>query len=192
MTKSALRESVLHRRDAMQYTARITANRVIIREITALTAYRQSSVVLAYAGFGSELQTDSFLRHVLDDGKTLVLPKVDRLKKTLDLYEVEDPDRDLEPGTWGISEPKAEECRVAEIDAVEFVLVPGVAFDANGGRLGYGAGFYDKLLAGSKVRPHLVAGAFDTQIVETVPVDHHDVPVDLVITESRFYETKKL
>lgn len=185
VTKSALRELVLGRRDAMRDTARSTASRVIVREVIALAAYRESSVVLGYAGFGSELQTDSFLRHVLEDGKMLVLPKVDRVKKTLDLYEVEDPDLDLEPGTWGIPEPKAGECRAAEIKAVEFVLVPGVAFDARGGRLGYGAGFYDKLLTGSEVRPHLVAGAFDTQIVETVPRDHHDVPMDLVITESR-------
>lgn len=185
--KKELRKIVLGRLDDMDDTVRTTASRTIIQEVTALTAYRESSVVLAYASFGSELQTDDFIRSVLEQGKTLVLPKINRAKKFLDLYEVDDPERDLEAGVWGIPEPRAGRCRAVGLDAVEFVLVPGIAFDSCGGRLGHGAGFYDKLLGSSDRHPYLVAGAFQNQMVEKVPVDQHDVLMDLVISESGLY-----
>ena len=71
---------------------------------------------------------------------------------------------------------------------IDFVLVPGLAFDRRGGRLGYGGGFYDKLLAdGLSQGAWLVAGAFECQMVEKVPVDEHDMPMDVVVTEDRHY-----
>ena len=172
----------------MDANRRSALSQVIVQEIIGLDAYDQSSTIMAYASFGSELQTDGFLRHVLAGGKTLVLPRVNRVKRRLDLYVVKDLDLDLEPGTWGIREPKPNRCAPVGSDVIAFVLVPGVAFDVRGRRLGYGGGFYDKLLAGPwSTRPSLVAGAFEAQIVEEIPLDTHDVVVDIVITESMHY-----
>jgi len=162
-------------------------SRDIVGKISGLTSYRGARTVLAYVGFGSELQTGDFLRWTLDQGKTLLLPRVNRETKSLDIYEVKDLERDLESGTWGIREPNPDLCSPADIHAVDFVLVPGVAFDSRGGRLGYGAGFYDKLLANRPSHAWLVAGAFEIQIVEHVPMHEHDVPVDLVVTEQGHY-----
>lgn len=186
--KAYLRKTVLARRDAMDAGTRAALSRTIVREISGLAAYREARTVLAYAGFGSELETDAFLRHTLNEGKTLLLPRVNREKRLLDVYEVRDPAQDLEAGTWGIREPGPDRCTPADPHLVDFVLVPGLAFDANGGRLGYGAGFYDGLLSRS-VPPSawLVAGAFEAQIVEEVPMEVHDVPVDVVATESGRY-----
>jgi 5-formyltetrahydrofolate cyclo-ligase len=105
---------------------------------------------------------------------------------------VKDPDLDVELGTWQIREPKPDRCAPVGSDVIDFVLVPGVAFDVRGGRLGYGGGFYDKLydklLAGPwSTRPWLVAGAFEVQIVEEMPLDTHDVVMDVIITESMHY-----
>ena len=186
--KARLREMVLARRDAMGAATRAVLSQAILEEIAGLPAYRDARAVLAYAGFGSELRTGGFLRRVLDEGKTLLLPRVNREKKLLEVYEVGDPARDLEAGTWGIREPRPDRCAPADPRTIDFVLVPGVAFDAHGGRLGYGAGFYDGLLSGD-VSPHawLVAGAFGVQLVEEVPLDEHDVPVDVVVTEKGSY-----
>ena len=186
--KAHLRKTVLARRDAMDAGSRAASSRAIVQKIVGLAAYREARTVMAYAGFGSELQTDAFLRHTLNEGKRLLLPRVNRQKKRLDVYEVRDPARDLEAGTWGIREPRPDHCDPADLRAAGFVLVPGVAFDRQGGRLGHGAGFYDRLLSGS-VSPQacLVAGAFETQTVEEVPMDEHDVPVDLVVTEKGSY-----
>ena len=182
--KARLRQTVLARRDAMNAATRAALSQDILREIADLPAYRDARTVLAYAGFGSELQTGGFLRRVLEEGKTLLLPRVNREEKLLEVYEVRDPERDLQAGTWGISEPAPERCAVADPLDTDFVLVPGVAFDARGGRLGYGAGFYDRLISTAlPPRAWLVAGAFESQMVEQVPMDASDVPVDAVVTE---------
>jgi 5,10-methenyltetrahydrofolate synthetase len=187
--KSSLRRAVLKRRDAMDAGTRAILSRAIVDSIVGLDGYHQSGVVLAYSSFGSELQTAGFLRHVLDDGKTLVLPRVNRERRLLDLHEVRDPARDLEAGTWGIREPRPDRCPRVEPEAIDFVVVPGVGFDPRGGRLGYGGGYYDRLLAGySNARPLLVAGAFEIQMVEEVPVEEHDTLMNLIVTERKHYD----
>lgn len=143
---------------------------------------------MAYAGFGSELQTGEFLRSVLEQGKTLVLPRVNRHERRLDLYEIQDLECDLKPGTWGILEPDLRACPEVAPDAIDFVLVPGIAFDPEGGRLGYGGGYYDKLLGeGFPTLPPLVAGAFEVQMVEAIPLQEHDVRVGRIVTEEGHY-----
>ena len=164
----------------------------ILEKLMRLDRYQRSGVVLAYVGFGNELQTDAFVRRVLDDGKVLLLPRVNPEEKLLNLYEVKDPAKDLKAGTWGILEPSPDLCPRAEPDNIDFALVPGVAFDARGARLGYGGGFYDKLLGGYTAgytgqRPSLVAAAFELQVVYEVPLEAHDVRMDLIVTEGGKY-----
>jgi 5-formyltetrahydrofolate cyclo-ligase len=187
-TKPSLRRKILGRRDAMDPCIRTDLSRAIVRDIVETSVYRRSDTVMAYASFGSELQTDEFMRHVLHQGKILLLPRVNLQKGSLDVYRVRDPVRDLRVGTWGIREPRPDRCVRVDPHAIDFVLVPGLAFDARGGRLGYGGGFYDKLLAhGLSPCAWLVAGAFKSQMVEKVPVDGHDVPMDVVVTENGHY-----
>ena len=184
--KATLRETVLRRRDALPPEERAALSARIISSVLRLGAYRRSDAVLAYASFGSELRTDDLLRRTLADGKTLVLPRVE--DGGLKLYEVRDVDRDLVPGTWGIREPVTENCPVADPGGLDFALIPGVAFDRRGRRLGYGGGFYDRLISSYlQEGTPLVAGAFEVQMVEEVPVGPGDVPVDAVVTEGRVY-----
>ena len=183
--KAALREVVLRRREALPEEQRASLSSRIVARVLDLRSYRLSNVVLAYASFGTELRTDGFLRRVLGDGKTLLLPRVER--EGLTLYEVRDLARDLSPGTWGIREPRPEYCPVSDPGIVDFALIPGVAFDRKGGRLGYGGGFYDRLLASLPDGPPLVSGAFEVQVVDEVPVGPHDAPVHAVVTEEGIY-----
>ena len=181
-----MRQSVLRRREALPERERAAFGRIILSNVFDLPAYERSGVILAYASFGTELETDEFLRRVLDDGKTLVLPRVER--GGLGLYEVHDIAGDLAPGPWGIREPVPKRCPFVDPGSVDFALIPGVAFDRTGRRLGYGGGFYDRLLAGGLPRrAPLVSGAFEVQVVEKVPTDPRDVPVDLLITEKGTY-----
>ena len=183
--KAALRDVVLRRREALPEEQRASLSSRIVARVLDLRPYRLSNVVLAYASFGTELRTDGFLRRVLGDGKTLLLPRVER--EGLTLYEVRDLARDLSPGTWGIREPIPERCPVSDPGIVDFALIPGVAFDRKGGRLGYGGGFYDRLLASLPDGPPLVSGAFEVQVVDEVPVGPHDAPVHAVVTEEGIY-----
>jgi 5-formyltetrahydrofolate cyclo-ligase len=180
--KPSLRKRILGRRDAMDSRTRTALSRAIVWDIVETSVYRRSNMI------SSELQTDEFLRHVLDQGKILLLPRVNRQRELSEVYWVQDPVQDLQVGTWGIREPRPDRCARVEPAVIDFVLVPGLAFDRRGGRLGYGGGFYDKLLAES-LSPcaWLVAGAFESQMVEKVPVDEHDMPMDVVVTENGHY-----
>jgi 5-formyltetrahydrofolate cyclo-ligase len=102
----------------------------------------------------------------------------------LELYAIADPDLDVILSAQGIPEPAAH-CPSVSRAAIEFIVVPGIAFDPDGHRLGYGGGYYDRLLP--LLSPHAprVAGAFDLQVVPNVPVGPNDIAIDAVVTESR-------
>lgn len=184
--KKRLREAVLARRDALPLAARKEAAAAVTKTLTSLAAYRAAPVVLTFMSFGSEIDTWDFFATVLADGKIAVLPRVDRRTRELSLHRVGHLDQ-LQAGQWGIREPRAELPQVA-LAEIALVIVPGVAFDRAGRRLGYGGGYYDRLLSSPKVpqTPGLarLSIAFSMQIVEQVPVAAHDQPVPLIITET--------
>jgi 5-formyltetrahydrofolate cyclo-ligase len=189
MTKPGIRKRIIALREQLSPDMRVACSAEIGARICKLEVYRQADAVLGYMNFGAEFASELWVRQVLADGKRLVLPRVNRHTNRLDLYWVDDLENQLEPGLWGIREPVVERCeRLATLNEVEFALLPGVAFTREGVRLGYGGGFYDKLLArqgsGSDAhRPALAAAAFALQIVEQIPQETTDVKVEWVITE---------
>jgi 5-formyltetrahydrofolate cyclo-ligase len=185
--KAALRQAVLARRDSLSDTARADLSRRITAALLAQPALATAGTVAAYLSFGSEFDTADLVAHVLGAGKRLVLPRVNRERRRLDLHAVQDLDADLVPGVWGIREPSPERCPLATLHESDLLLAPGVAFSPRCERLGHGGGFYDRLLAGRGAHPLVIAAAFDVQIVDPLPTGPDDVPVDLVITESATY-----
>lgn len=189
--KKALRQRILALRDQIGPRERAEAGEVVFGGILALPEYRAARSVFAYAGFGSELDTASFLRQVRAGSKTLIMSKVDKATRALKLYQVDDLDTQLAPGIWGIREPDPDRCAPFSPDAVEFVLMPGCVFDVKCGRIGYGAGFYDKLLAPLAPMPYLAAAAFDVQVIDEVPMEAHDQRLDRVITATREFARRR-
>jgi 5-formyltetrahydrofolate cyclo-ligase len=186
--KALLRRQILGRRDSVDPAVRSRLSAAATARVDALRAFQEARVPLAYASFGSELDTRPLLRQLLDGGRRLVLPRVDRPARRLALHEVRDLDGELVPGTWGIPEPLADRCPPVAPGEIDFVLVPGVVFDPRGGRVGHGGGYYDRLLrAWPPPLPPLVAVAFDLQVVPVVPVLPTDHRVDLVVTERGTY-----
>ncbi len=185
--KAELRTRLHARRNALAAEDRTRFSASITDSLLALDAYRRARNVLAYMTFGSEFMTEAFLRDALRQGRTIVLPRIDRVRARLDLHGVCEFDSELAAGPWGIREPRPDICPVAELSEIDFILVPGLGFTAHGDRLGYGRGYYDRLLANRGPRTALVAAAFSAQIVDEIPIAEHDVPVDLVVTEQRTY-----
>jgi 5-formyltetrahydrofolate cyclo-ligase len=144
--KQQLRQRIITARDALPESERRAMSAAVRARLLDLPAYRAANTVLGYMHFGAELQSEPWVGRVLADGKTLVLPKVNAATRELDLYRVRDLARDLAPGAWNILEPLASCARFAEEEPLDFILLPGVAFTREGARLGYGGGFYDKLL----------------------------------------------
>lgn len=184
--KAALRRQIIAARDALPPAARRELSAAITSQLLALEAYRHANCVLAYMSFGSEFDTAVLVENALAAGKALCLPRVDRAARRLELHRVVDIARDLESGLWGIREPRVS-CSPAELPLIDFVLLPGVAFTPRCERLGYGGGFYDRLIPRFANRPPLVAAAFAMQICATVPLDANDQCADVVITENSLY-----
>ena len=180
--KAAVRQTILARRDAVDVASRLRDSQTITQKLRALPAYRAANVVAAYASFGSELDTAEFLACILTDGKQLLLPRINPAQRALELRQVVDLGADLVSGVWGIREP-AEPCPILSLTQVEFMLVPGVAFTADGARLGYGGGFYDRLLTFLDRRTARIAAAFQLQMVDQLPEGPHDQRVDQVVTQ---------
>lgn len=184
--KRTLRKSIIARRDALPEADRSAMSAIITRKIGGLAAYVDAEVVLAYMSFGSEFETGDFVRGVLETGKTLILPRLNRDRCGLDLYRVTDLEDGLEAGIWGIREPRGG-TMLEDFSLLDFILVPGVAFSRDGGRLGYGGGFYDRLLVGKRPDALALAAAFSVQMVEKVPLEANDIPVDGIVTETGEY-----
>ncbi len=171
-------------REQLSPDTRTLYSAAISERLLRLPEYRQAGTVLGYMNFGAEFASELWAGQVLAEGKHLILPKVNHHTNRLDLYRVEDMENQLAAGLWGIREPITERCeRLGKLDEVEFVLLPGVAFARDGARLGYGKGFYDRLLAQMTHRPALVAAAFALQIMEQIPQEPTDIKVEWIVTE---------
>ena len=191
LTKQAIRKNILARREQLPADTRAAHSAVITERLLQLPQHRQADAVLGYMNFGAEFESSLWVVRVLAEGKRLALPKVNRHTSQLDLYWVDDPENQLAEGLWGIREPIVERCeKLAAPNEVEFILLPGVAFSRDGARLGYGGGFYDKLLArlddesGIAHSTALAAAAYSMQIVERIPQEATDRKVEWLVTEN--------
>jgi 5-formyltetrahydrofolate cyclo-ligase len=184
ISKNGIRKQLLALREQLSAESRAAHGNAIVERLLQMPEYQQADTVLGYMNFGAEFASEFWVRRVLADGKKLALPRVNQHTSQLDLYRVEDIESQLAVGLWGIREPIVSRCeRLTRINEVEFALLPGVAFTRDGARLGYGRGFYDKLLVRMAIRPALAAAAFELQIVEQIPQESTDVKVEWIITE---------
>ena len=194
--KQSIRQRILFEREQLPAGLRSQFSAEIARRTLQMPEYQAARVVLGYMNFGAEFESEIWVRQALADGKQLLLPKVNRTTNELDIYRVADLQHDLIPGLWNIREPLPDRCVKIDALEVDFILLPGVAFGRDGARLGYGGGFYDKLLArlddnnGVARSPSLVAGAYSMQLVEGIPQDITDRKVQWLVTENETIVTR--
>lgn len=187
--KRVLRDRVITMRDALAPAVRARASRAIAERICALDSWARARAVLLTLPFRSEWDASIVAARALAAGKLTALPRVDPRARMLRLHRIVDLGRDVGPGHLGIPEPHADRPEVGLV-AIDWVLVPGVAFDAAGQRLGYGGGFYDRLLPGLRSAIPRVAGAFEMQLVPAIPLAPHDCAVDAIVTETRVIDAR--
>jgi 5-formyltetrahydrofolate cyclo-ligase len=183
--KSSLREALLKKRDAIPPEVRRAKDRLIRERLASLDEIRNAGVLFLFASFRTEVDTLVMIKAALAEGRRVVLPKVDKDRHALLLYEIKNADQ-LSPGYMGIPEPSvnAEE-RLLTVNDVDAVIIPGAGFDPAGGRIGYGAGYYDILLSGLTKDIPLISPAYEEQIVDSVPTEPHDVKVHIIVTDRR-------
>jgi 5-formyltetrahydrofolate cyclo-ligase len=185
MQKPITRRTVLLRRDRMPEAERITASATIAAEVMQLLARMPAGDVVAlYAAKGTEVDTapiDAFARA---RGLRVVYPRIVDGQRRLDFHEV--APAELVEGKFAIRAPRADALAV-ELSSITAFIIPGLAFDRAGGRIGWGRGYYDATLADANPQALRIGLAFECQLVETAPRDAHDVPLHYVVTEAAVY-----
>ena len=190
--KHPLRQSIIAARQNLAAVDRAVFSRAITARLITLKAYQSASTVLGYMSFGAEFESGAWVQQALQDGKQVFLPRVNSSSKQLDLYLIKSLQQDLAPGAWDIPEPIPDRClKVETLAEIDFILLPGVGFARDGSRLGYGGGFYDKLLErvaraqnAQNPPPVLVAAAFSLQLQESIPQEATDRKVEWLLTEN--------
>ncbi len=183
--KARLRKEILGKRSLISPEVRAQKSLAIMKRLFKLDEFKSARILHIFVSFRSEVSTELIIKESLKRGKRVVVPITDHKARRLFLSEIEDYDLDLRPGHWGILEPKKEAIRFIDPGHLDLILAPGVAFDASCRRLGHGAGYYDRLLAGLKTIPLTIGLAYEMQITDDVPVMEYDVKIDGVITEDR-------
>lgn len=189
MEKREIRERILEQRNKLTPEEVSAASKVICSRIAAHPRFEEAKLVMCYMDFRNEVMTLPLIQECLLRGKRVALPRVGKRNDQaweLSIHEIVDLARDCRPGTFGIPEPVESLTAPVDEKTIDFVVVPGVAFDLHKHRIGYGAGFYDRFLR--RVRPDCfkAAAAFDLQVVDKLPAEEHDIPVDAIVTETRW------
>jgi 5-formyltetrahydrofolate cyclo-ligase len=183
-SKSAIRKAVLQKRDSIDIFTRRVKDALIKQRLFSLSRFADSGTIFFFASFRSEVDTLAPIAEALKMGKRVFLPRVDGEAKELRLYEISVPD-EMRPGFLGIPEPDVLPGRERGINDADFIMIPGAAFDYAGNRLGYGGGYYDKLLSRLERPVPLVAVAYEEQIFDSVPHEPHDIRVHMIVTDRR-------
>ncbi len=172
MDKQTLRQQ--YKKIRAHIENRSELNHTIFQKVIELQEYKQADLILAYVSLNDEVDTTAIIRHSFKMGKKVAVPKCEG--NTITFYDIESLD-DLAVGKYGILEPTTERMRCDFSGSI--CLVPGVAFDAQNNRIGYGAGFYDRFL--QHYQGMKIGLAYRECICETIDCDRYDIKMDQII-----------
>ena len=181
--KDAIRKQVLGVRNKLSEEEVSCLSERIFLKLKENSFFNDSINVMVYLDFKHEVKTDTIINYCLQNNKKVYVPICIPETHELCISRITSLDQ-LQTGHFGIREPFPEHIRLSDSRLLDLVLVPGVAFDASGNRIGFGAGYYDRFL--KRLRPDAVkaALAYSFQVVEHVPSDEYDIPADYIVTEN--------
>lgn len=187
-TKQLIRKRILEIRDRLKEDERMQKSGLIAERVLADSHYRDSKVILLYLDFSGEVLTAAIAKDAFREGKKVFCPKV--FGNEMDFYEIGSL-KETSPGRFGIREPDgSSECfgreRYCSCRNQIYMVMPGVAFDQNRNRVGYGRGYYDRFLSRY---PDLYKAAlcFSCQLTDAVPAEENDIRPDILYTEEGIY-----
>ncbi len=147
--------------------------------------FLEARIALLYIDGDNEVRTKSILKRAYDFTKIVVLPAFDPERLKVAILKVDHPDKDLVPGPRGVLEPNPARCKPVPLQKIDIAIIPGLAFDEKGARIGSGHGYYDRFIPDLPATTRKVALAFEEQIIPQVPTESHDKHVDIIITDKR-------
>ena len=183
--KQTLKSEISEKRKALSKEEIKGKSSKIKENLYSLEEFKKAKNILFYVSFNDEVDTHEIIKELLaNKEKNIIVPYVVKNNPILQLSEIKNFN-ELEPKTWGILEPKDEFIRKFDIENVDLVIIPGIVFDQNGHRIGYGYGYYDRFLKKLDKNVVKIGFGFEFQIVDKIPEEKHDVPVDIMVTEKR-------
>ncbi len=182
-TKKSLREFTEKVLLSQNLADRAARSRLIREKLWRLPEFIKSELILFYVSRAEEVDTHVMIEQALADGKKVAVPCSDLKSHELSFFQIQDLKRNLRPGIFGILEPDPQRTQPVAPHQADLVVVPGVVFDRDNNRIGHGAGFFDRFLKEIRHDTPIIALAFSFQMVEKLPQEKHDVPMDLVITD---------
>lgn len=181
--KNKIRKDIIEKRDSLDLNEKKSFDQIIIERLKETDAYRKSKNIFFYIGFGSEIDTAKYIEEFLIEGKKVFVPRTNMAIKTMEAVEITSLG-ELERNKFGILEPNKDK-KSTDKNLLQLVIMPGVAFDVDKGRIGYGGGYYDKYLENIDEGIPKIALAYEIQIIDNVPREDHDILPDFIITEKR-------
>ncbi len=183
-TKASLRKKILKLRDNLSQTEIELFSEKIYSRLFKNNIYQKAKYIMSYLNIGSEVRTEPIIHKAFNDNKNIVLAKTKKIDKNLELFEINNIE-DIEIGPYGIREPIPEKSKTFEPNNLDLVLVPGVAYDLRGYRIGYGGGYYDRFLSNLPTEITSIGLAFEIQVVDKINNESYDQSVDIIITDKR-------
>ena len=181
--KTTIRKEILEKRKSQDPQVSAAQSRSITGTLIGRKEFQTANRILIYLSKDGEVGTDHLLGRAFELGKRVCVPVVDRGNDELRISELPGPEIDFRLGAFGVREPAEGDLNFVTPDQIDLVVVPGLAFDRRGGRIGYGKGYYDRLLSRLSSQVPRIALAFEFQVLDTVPQDVKDIQVDTIITE---------
>ena len=181
--KYDIRKDILSKRNSLSEFEIINNSKIISIRVIATKEYQSSKSIGAYYPIGSEVKTFEIIKHSIDNKKDIGLPRVIDSTNIEFFKIIEDSFEKIKftKGKYGIFENTMSNTR---IDQMDLLIIPGIAFDLQGNRLGYGKGYYDRLLSSRKAK-YIIGLAYESQVINEIPNNDHDIPVNIIITEKR-------
>lgn len=189
MEKIKIREEVIKKRNYLSLEIKKNYDELIFKQLINSDIYNKAKKIFTYVSFGSEVDTKKFIKYALNDNKEIYVPKTDKVNKKMIAIKINSLNN-MSVDNWGILEPKSVEKNKIGRE-FDLIIMPGVAFDRFGNRIGYGGGYYDKYVSQIKDISNRISLAYDFQLVKSIESESHDIKVNGIITNDEFIMINK-
>jgi 5-formyltetrahydrofolate cyclo-ligase len=184
-TKSKIRKDMITTLQSLSEEEIALKTRKIENRLYDFANFVEANITMLYISCPGEVSSHNIITYCLNYRKIIVLPAFDPQKFRIRLFKIDNIEKDLKPGSRGILEPDTSRCKPVPVECLDIAIIPGIAFDEKGGRIGSGEGYYDRFIPKLPITTRKVSIAFEDQIVPQVPMESHDKHVDIIITNDR-------
>ena len=184
-TKSKIRKDMITILESLSENEIALKTRKIENRLFDFANFVEANITMLYISCPGEVSSRNIITYCLDYRKIIVLPAFDPQKFRIRLFKIDNIEKDLKPGSRGMLEPDTARCKSVPVECLDIAIIPGIAFDEKGGRIGSGEGYYDRFIPKLPITTRKVSIAFEDQIIPQAPMESHDKHVDIIITNER-------